>query len=182
LDALATFLVAEARIIERGPEVAKKEARENVPADRVKDPSLLARELRWRVRSAAGVDSDCELGDDGNGIISIKRENSFGVGRPGKKRKDDLAPMFKNWQPPEWSTVENVPPTVLHDTITVDQGGKEVDWIAREGLSGDVMRNIKTNGIVKLRKLENGTIERYSVVRTVEYVTPSAAEMMEETM
>ncbi|KAG9089737.1 JmjC domain-containing histone demethylation protein 1, partial [Ceratobasidium sp. 392] len=59
LTALASFLVGEARSIERG---TGKEAREHVPGDRIKEPGALARELRWRVRNARGVDSDGEGG------------------------------------------------------------------------------------------------------------------------
>ncbi|KAG8760511.1 JmjC domain-containing histone demethylation protein 1 [Serendipita sp. 396] len=175
LDALAGFLVSEARTIERGSEVAKKEAKENVPTDRVKDASLLARELRWRVRSAAGVDSDTELGGDGDEIVPIKREP--GSARQGiRKRKDDHStPLFKNWQAPEWSNVENLPLEVAHDTVRVEDVEKEDGWMAKEGISGDVMRSKKRNGITKIRKLDQGAIERYSVIRTVEIVTPSGA-------
>lgn len=180
LDALAAFLVSEARTIERGSEAAKKEARENVPVDRVKDPGLLARELRWRVRMAAGSDSDAELGDDdgGNGIVTVKREHGSAEAGAGttfrrRRRNESAGPLFKNWQPPEWNSVENVPKRETHDTLKVE--GEGDSWMAKEGLSGDVMRSIRTNGIVKLRKLDHGSLERYSVVRTVEYITPSGA-------
>lgn len=176
LDALAGFLVSEARIIERGSELAKKEARENVPGDRVKDPGLLARELRWRVRSAAGVDSDAELGDDGDGTV-VKRDPAASRDGFKRRRRDEASePLFRNWQPPEWINVEDMPMHVMHDTMKVEEmteGG--VNWMAQEGLKGDVMRTVKTNGINKLRKLDNGSLERYSVVRTVEHITPSGA-------
>jgi F-box and leucine-rich repeat protein 10/11 len=170
-------LVSEARIIERGSEQAKKEARENVPGDRVKDPGLLARELRWRVRSAAGVDSDAELGDDGDGIVAVKHDRAASRDGFKRRRRDEASgPLFRNWQPPEWVNVEDVPMHVTHDTMKVEdkaEGG--VNWMAQEGLKGDVMRSVKTNGINKLRRLDNGSLERYSVVRTVEHITPSGA-------
>jgi len=178
LDALAGFLVSEARTIERGSEVAKKEARENVPADRVKDASLLARELRWRVRSAAGVDSDVELGgDDDDTIVPIKRDPAAARDATRKRRRDDASgPLFKNWQRPEWSNVENAPVRETHDTIKVEENAQgEADWISRAGVKGDVMRSSKSNGVTKFRKLDHGAIERYSVVRTMEYITPSGA-------
>jgi len=49
------------RTIEKGTEAAKREAKEQVPFDKIKDPASMARELRWRVRAAAGVDSGVEL-------------------------------------------------------------------------------------------------------------------------
>lgn len=182
IDALATFLVSEARIMERGSEVAKKEAKENVPADRIKDPSLLARELRWRVRSAAGADSDAELGGDGDELVPVKREPGGGR-HPGRKRKEEHSTvLFKNWQPPEWNTVEHIPANESHDMIKVEEAGEQGEWMKKEGLTGDVMRTIKRNGVSKLRKLEHGAIERYSVVRTVEIVTPSGASTKKESM
>ncbi|KAF8320033.1 Clavaminate synthase-like protein [Clavulina sp. PMI_390] len=62
LDALARFLIKESRIMERvgSQESARKDSREQVPGT-IKDPCSLARELRWRVRLAAGHDSDDEL-------------------------------------------------------------------------------------------------------------------------
>ena len=60
LVALADFLVSEARLIERGSDPLRKEAKEQVPGDKIKDPAALARELRWRVRLAAGLASDTE--------------------------------------------------------------------------------------------------------------------------
>jgi hypothetical protein len=178
LDALAGFLVSEARTLERGSEIAKKEARENVPADRVKDPSLLARELRWRVRNAAGVDSDTELGgEDDDTIVPIKRDSTAARDAAKRRRRDETSgPLFKNWQRPEWSNVENTPLREKHDTLKVEEGAEgEMSWIAQAGVKGDVMRSSKINGVTKFRKLEHGAIERYSVVRTMEYITPSGA-------
>jgi len=177
LDALAGFLVSEARTLERGSEIAKKEARESVPADRVKDPSLLARELRWRVRNAAGVDSDAELGgDDDDTIVPVKRDSTATRDAAKRRRRDETSgPLFKNWQRPEWSDVKDMPPQETHDTFKVDEGEGDTGWISQSGIRGDVMRSSKTNGITKFRKLEHGAIERYSVIRTMEYITPSGA-------
>ncbi|KAH9483854.1 JmjC domain-containing histone demethylation protein 1 [Psilocybe cubensis] len=57
---LAEFLVSEARVLETGSDAAKKEAKESIPADRVKDGPAVARELRWRVKQAMGYASDEE--------------------------------------------------------------------------------------------------------------------------
>ena len=84
----------------------RKEAKESVPGDRVKDAPALARELRWRVRLAAHGSSDAE--DDG-------AENSA---RPGTKRRrketpgptsenghvDDL--RFRNFEPKRWDACD----------------------------------------------------------------------------
>jgi hypothetical protein len=170
------FLVSEARIMERGSEAAKKEARENVPGDKVKDPSILARELRWRVRNAAGVDSDAELGGDDASIVPIKREPGSSRETVKRRRRDDSTPLFKNWQPPEWNHVEDSPVQTAHDTVKVENvANEDGGWMAKEGLQGDVMRSKKVNGVTKVRKLDHGAIERYSVIRTVEYVTPGSA-------
>ena len=56
--------------MERGNDHAKREAREQVPNDRVKDAPALARELRWRVRLARGESSDDEEVDaDDEGVL-----------------------------------------------------------------------------------------------------------------
>ena len=66
IESLAQFLVNEARLMERPVDSSsKREAKDMVPADKVKDPCALARELRWRVRLAAGAGS----GDEGRGKI-----------------------------------------------------------------------------------------------------------------
>ena len=46
IEALADFLVSEARTMERGSDSAKRQAKEDVPGDRIKDAPALARELR----------------------------------------------------------------------------------------------------------------------------------------
>ena len=58
VEVLAEFLVSEARTMERGTDQTKKEAKDQVPGDRIKDAGAMARELRWRVRLAGGYESD----------------------------------------------------------------------------------------------------------------------------
>ena len=113
--ALADFLVNEARVIEGRPglqsaqtEAVRKEARDAIPPDKVKDAPALARELRWRVRNARGVSS----GDEGAGS---KRGKSMSAPKEnGMKRKRDSADlgepveaengrqMFRNWRRKGW--------------------------------------------------------------------------------
>ena len=45
-------------------------------------------------------------------------------------------------------------------------------WMKSEGFAGQVKRTLKVNEVSKIRRLWNGTIGRYRVVRTVEYVVP----------
>lgn len=103
MEALADFLILEVRNIERGSESAKREAREQVPSDRVKDAPGLARELRWRVRLAAGYNSD----DEGSGRRRVKHEN--GVAHKRKREdhehEDDSRPLFRNFHPKAWDAV-----------------------------------------------------------------------------
>ena len=58
IEALSEFLVSEARAMERSPESVKRDIRDQVPGDKVKDAPALARELRWRVRLAEGYTRD----------------------------------------------------------------------------------------------------------------------------
>lgn len=115
IAALSDFLVNEARMIEGRPgpqsaqtEAARKEARDAVPTDKVKDAPALARELRWRVRNARGVSS----GDEGSGSkrgksMSAPKENgvkrkrdSADVGELGET--EDGQQIFRNWRRKGW--------------------------------------------------------------------------------
>ncbi len=83
---LAEFLVGEARILESGSDQAKKETKEQVPVDRVKDAPAVARELRWRVKQALGYSSD----DEGSGRRS-------GAGSKRRRIEDEEEPsVFRN--------------------------------------------------------------------------------------
>ncbi|QRV86082.1 JmjC domain, hydroxylase [Ceratobasidium sp. AG-Ba] len=84
LAALANFLVGEARSIERG---TGKEAKEQVPGDRIKEPCALARELRWRVRNARGIDSDTEGAAPASTPVPV---------HAGSKRKRTEEPVVEN--------------------------------------------------------------------------------------
>jgi len=144
----------------------------------------MARELRWRIRAAAGVDSGDELEDE-TGAAVKKEEAANGAmevdpatpptGVAGsalgkKRRRQDAKPMFRNWQPPEWEKVETVPTRETQADFSVEEDAE--GWMKSEGLAGQVKRTLKVNEVSKIRRLGNGTIERYRVVRTVEYVVP----------
>lgn len=107
VNALARFLVSEARLIEQG-----KNARDNVPADRVKDAPALARELRWRIRMALSGSSDVE--DDAppasggsTGPRSNARKRRREVIEQDVSGEDMRESRFKNFVPKRWDAFES---------------------------------------------------------------------------
>ncbi|EJD53426.1 Clavaminate synthase-like protein [Auricularia subglabra TFB-10046 SS5] len=111
LQALADFLVSQARLIERGADPARREAKEAVPTDRIKDAPAVARELRWRVRLALDAPSDDEGAKKMNGhgggakaahVTKRKRETSAGA--------DGAEPRnFRNFKPKAWDEERREP-------------------------------------------------------------------------
>ena len=156
---LAEFLVSESRAIERGSEAAKKESKENVPGEKVKDGPAIARELRWRVKHALGYTSDAE-GDH------THNDGCRGVIR-------NPTGLFKNFVPKKW------------DRVVDEDAGEEVtkvralrpesldEWVTAwtDGWHGDgageaeVLKRRKV--LFRVRKTENG-IERQRIERTIE--------------
>ena len=177
IAALAGFLVSEVRIIERGTDQAKRESREQVPAERVKDAAAMARELRWRARIAAGYRSDDES-DDGvatngltlNGVRSKRKRLEVQHAEGGH-------PLFRNFKPRAW---ENVVETAIESNthaLTVrrlpeNEDLKEgwMDWKdefieEEEGQPVDVNRRRHVS--VKVRRTLGG-VERQRVERVIE--------------
>jgi hypothetical protein len=176
---LADFLMSEVRVLERGSETARKEAREQVPGDRVKDAAAMARELRWRARAAAGLTSDDEDDD--------KRKAPGRNGKPSrtnlkrKIREDSPAedPPFRNFTPKPWdarneTTAEDEMETRRCQKPSNDEdlariwGGQWVD--VKEELSdgteeAEVRR--RRNKVVKVRHIAGG-LEREQIERVVE--------------
>lgn len=183
VEALANFLVAEARAIERGNDHAKRESKEQVPNDRVKDAPALARELRWRVRLARGESSD----DEGRGHRKTIKSNgsvdSLSNGA-GTKRKRSLVAedtaMFRNFKPRQWERVINEP---VHCESRVVKARRPApngeDWKTRwaewtgdgdekdEEGAQEAQVERRKDVIVKVRKTERG-IERQRVERVME--------------
>jgi F-box/leucine-rich repeat protein 10/11 len=172
LQALSRFLVSEARAMERGTEAAKREAKENVPSDRVKDAPAMARELRWRVRLAAGAMSDDE--DSGrpiqkNMVNGHKRKRSPGGASAGVQ--------FRNFQPKGWDVVNELPRESgerivnVHPPDTTDRWEQDwTDWKeefedgdAREQAAVEKSRDV----IIKVRKTDSG-VERQRIERVME--------------
>ncbi|KAJ8093295.1 JmjC domain-containing histone demethylation protein 1 [Marasmius tenuissimus] len=178
--ALAEFLVSECRILERGSDVAKKEVKEQIPNDRVKDPSGMARELRWRVQHALNGPSEDEASDSGG---SIARNG-------GKKRKrtrsestiePSAPPKFKNFKPKPWDAVQETLANPDTRTLRVQRPDVNSDewkekWLTewedlenKNGTVSDSQAEVKLQEVVmtKLRKTAKG-LERERIQRVVE--------------
>jgi F-box and leucine-rich repeat protein 10/11 len=156
---LAEFLVGESRVIERGAEAPKKESKESVPGEKVKDAPALARELRWRVNHALGNMSDTE-GDH------VHDEQCRGAIRAP-------ATMFKNFVPKKWDRVVDedageeltkvraTRPDSLDEWVTTWTDG----WKDDDAGEAEVLKRRKV--MLRVRKTESG-IERQKIERTVE--------------
>ncbi|KAJ7184115.1 jumonji superfamily protein [Mycena filopes] len=168
LLALADFLVSEARTLERGTDQAKKEAKEQIPTDRVKDAAAVARELRWRVRLAAGNMSD----DEGSSV----KANGAGVKRK-RIADDDERPRFKNFKPRRWDNVaekanEGETRVVKANKPAEDDEAWKDLWMewatgAAEGDATDAQVKSRTETIVRIRRTGEG-LERQRVERVIE--------------
>lgn len=182
-DALAGFLIKESRIMERpaSSETSRKDSKEQVPTN-IKDPAALAREFRWRVRLASGVDSGDELESPflhkANGsAINGKRSSATPVGNvvAGVKRKRGVVeerargPRFKGFIPRQWDEMslrkieEGHQDTVDIDAPPTTEDG--IEWMenAERGHFGDSMgsdgkpdrkanRSRITDEVVKVRR------------------------------
>ena len=184
IEALADFLVSEARTIERGTESARRQAKEEVPGDRIKDAPALARELRWRARHAAGYSSD----DDSRSSRKIKTPASNGeVNMIGGKRKRSVADsveessdLFRNFKRRSWDW-EQERPTERDSRIARAPKPRSQDesqewmqaWVdgtegVAEGDDGDEAQvGRRRDVIVKVRRTAKG-IERQRVERVLE--------------
>src|SRR5258708_5293673 len=130
LEALATFLINEVRIMERkaSTEIARKDSKDQVP-NIIRDPGALAREFRWRVRLASDLESGDELdvpslrgSHAANGINGHGKRTSVTPGAvAGMKRKrggisqpssSDRGPQFYGYEPRPWdvSVVRRIQP------------------------------------------------------------------------
>jgi hypothetical protein len=186
IEALSQFLVSEVRIMERGTEQAKKEAKEQVPTDRVKDPAALARELRWRAKLAGGYLTD----DEGPNPPPTKDVQTSINGHLGNgvrhKRKraltDELFEQVphdnkRNYRPRLWDAVSESPADVGKRVVRCRKPEDGADWKAEwmdwadeqidniDGEEADVVR--QRNVIFKLQKTAHG-LERQRVERVIE--------------
>jgi F-box/leucine-rich repeat protein 10/11 len=174
---LSTFLMAQARSIERGTESARKEAKEQVPLDRVKDPSAVARELRWRAKAAAGQDS----GDENEEMVKKGDSVLNGLANAGelKRRRLDLGgaheTIFRNFRPKVWDNVtERAAEEDLRafETTRLVEGelSKWLEWEdgADEGDRHPVQVKRRKEETTRVRRLGPNRLERQRIERVVE--------------
>ncbi|KAG8732904.1 JmjC domain-containing histone demethylation protein 1, partial [Ceratobasidium sp. 423] len=192
LGSLATFLVSEARVIERGGGKEKeKEAKDQVPGDRVREPGALARELRWRVRNARGLDSD---GEGSAAPAPAPAPVTNGVGTGAKRKRTEETPpapkievkieeeksespvVFKNFVPRKWTEVRRdsavttcfVDPSSIHEEEAMDK-------LVQEGTAGAAELQTKVDTIVKTRRHKDkdgkAVVERQTITRTLDIYT-----------
>ena len=113
IEALADFLVSEARTMERGSDSAKRQAKEDVPGDRIKDAPALARELRWRVRHAAGYSSDDDSRSSRKSKTGAVNGETNGIGnkrkRPMSEGTEDNTELFRNFRRRGWEKDVELP-------------------------------------------------------------------------
>jgi F-box/leucine-rich repeat protein 10/11 len=196
LASLATFLVSEARAIERGGKEKEKEAKEQVPGDRVREPSALARELRWRVRNARGMDSDSEGPSTPspaptNGVTtgSKRKRTETPVPAPAppvvtqasvktKEERTESPVQFKNFVPRKWTEVrrDSAVTTCFVDPSSI-QEEEAMDKLVQEGAADAAELQTKVDTIVKTRRYKDENqggktvVERQTITRTLDIYT-----------
>ncbi|EJF62505.1 Clavaminate synthase-like protein [Dichomitus squalens LYAD-421 SS1] len=184
IEALADFLVSEARTMEHGTDSAKRQAKEDIPGDRIKDAPALARELRWRARHAAGYSSD----DDSRGsrkskVASVNGETN-GIGSKRKRSAvdstEDSADIFRNFKRRGWDREVESPTERDSRTVRARKPvsqEKSQEWTQlwvegheeAEGADGADEAHVerRRDVIVKVRRTAKG-VERQRVERVLE--------------
>lgn len=187
LEALSGYLMSEVHVMERGSDAAKRDAKDQVPNDRVKDPAALARELRWRIRLAAGTTSDDEE-------LGRPAKKSMVNGNGIKRKRASVEPrggpvLFRNFEPKEWDWMQDLPREEDERTVMAscpcvgeeeeEEGEGEEGWHQRWSSNWDdeallaedaneraTVRR-KRDVVLKLRKADGG-VERQRVERVFE--------------
>ena len=183
-EALADFLVSEARTIERGTESAKRQAKEDVPGDRIKDTPALARELRWRAHHAAGYSSDDDSRSNRKTKASATNGEVNGIG--GKRKRtaadsvEETSDLFRNFKRRSWDWEQERPTErdsrvararkprsqdMSQEWMQAWVGGTEDGVEADDGDEAQIER--RRDVIVKVRKTAKG-LERQRVERVLE--------------
>lgn len=175
---LSDFLVSEARTLETGTEQAKKEAKEQIPSDRVKDAPAMARELRWRAKQALGYSSD----DEGAGGSKGPKSVTITTPAAGSKRRriedEDEVPRFRNFKPKPWDAILMTKDDEQTASIKMpNPENKDEDWTkawvagpepatGADAVNGSVKSRREV--MIKVRRTAGGKIERQRIERTVE--------------
>ncbi len=179
IEVLSDFLVSEVRAMERGPDSSRRDVRDQVPNDKVKDAPAVARELRWRVRLAQGYTSD----GDQSGQFRAREPMAKEVGRKRKRDPEFSQAVqgdskFRNFQPKIWEALaEEQEEGVRHLTVQPTQDIRSLaegwtDWkeepIRSQMVNGDKVEvGRRRQVIVKSRRTVHG-FERQRVERVVE--------------
>ncbi|KAJ3723511.1 jumonji protein [Lentinula guzmanii] len=167
LSSLVDFLLSETRVLERGSVQAKKEAKEQIPHDRVKDGPALARELAWRLRHASGNASDDEHTTSTNGV---------GYKRKRIRSRSDSPPKFRNFRPKGWDKVVETKGELDPRTLHLRRGEEIEKWTEWDNYQESenepaVEINSRKNVITKVRLKTEGVLERERIERIVEVWT-----------
>ncbi|TRM59486.1 hypothetical protein BD626DRAFT_608226, partial [Schizophyllum amplum] len=123
---LPTFSYLKRGYWNEGRSPLGKEAKEDIPSDRVKDAPALARELRWRLRLAAGEESDDERSSTPhlNGHSHLKRKRI-------KSETPDERPLFKNFKPKAWGKTTEEQNLVETKQVKVARPDDDGAWMER---------------------------------------------------
>lgn len=184
LEALSAFLVSEVHIMERGAENGKKEAKDRVPSDRIKDAAAVARELRWRVRLAAHGTSDNEDVFDHKGKVNGKSLSLLRSTNGAKRKRsedgsgsnDDQKAALKNYSPKIWDACqvstgkeERIRRKLRKAMDEAKWTDNWMEWTKDDGESGEDEWDVdrRSEVVARVRKTATG-IERQRLERTVE--------------
>jgi F-box/leucine-rich repeat protein 10/11 len=168
--ALAEFLVSEVRILEGGSEQAKKEVKDQIPAERIKDAPAMARELRWRLRLSAGYSSDDDASQGGRKVTNGHKRKRAESNSPGLHENPA---RFKNFKPKYWDastmTAEDEK-IVLRGQRPGDGDNWAEGWLDtadKTDVGNEAQVNRRSETVVKVRKTSNG-LERQRIERVIE--------------
>jgi hypothetical protein len=172
--ALAQYLVTEARLLENGSEHSKKDARDQIPHDRIKDAPAMARELLWRARLVIyGSASDEESATISSALVGGKRKRSV------ESQEPDDNSLFKNFKPKKWDSRTDKVLEKQSRMMKISKPGDEQweekwsEWrnlVDEEGDEHVAQVTHFRDVLVRVRKTAGG-IERQRIERVVEEVT-----------
>lgn len=172
---LADFLVSEARILETGMEQAKKEIREQIPADRIKDAPAAARELRWRAKLALGYSSDDE-GAAGTRKAKNSATPPIGINKRKRVEDHDETAHFRNFKPKPWDAVVAVKKEANQTRVSKAARPSDGDewtsrWVTEVEVKDEEEEEATVEScqevVVKVRRTVKG-LERQRIERTIE--------------
>lgn len=189
LASLVEFLMSEVRLIEGNTngagDAGKKDAKDMVPSDRVKDPGALARELRWRVRVAINGESGDEGGTRLKGYTASKHKPAAGQkrkrgnsdkerltreGSPASESQSDTSRMmFKNFTPRPWDAVKTTEAQTLRLEGEAPPLLESVDVEMEDDRPVGALER-RTSSVVKVRRIGDGSVVEREVVTRVREV------------